>query len=229
MPPPVYTAEDYLGQFQRLLPRGRIWHRGWGWLQDADLLTLMPLWARLNTRLGELIYDIFPCSTSGLLPEWEATLGLPDPCTGPLPTQQQRVAAVCGKFAARGGQSREYFIRLAASLGFEIEIEEYVPFYASRGRAGDPVYDEKWAYAWRVIANPVQVIYFHASISTAGDPLATWGNKVLECMFEALKPAHTEIVFSYTLNSSRWDDGFSIWDEGFSIWDEGLVIDVQPN
>ena len=229
MPPPIYTAEDYLAQFQRLLPRGRVWHRGWGLLQDADLLTLMPLWARLNGRLGDLIADIFPCSTSGLLPEWEETLGLPDPCTGPLPSTPQRVAAVCGKFSARGGSSKEYFVALAASLGFEIQIEEYYPFTASRSRAGDPVYDEKWAYAWKVIATPTQVLYFHASENTAGDPLATWGNKVLECMFEALKPAHTEIVFSYTLAASHWDDGASIWDAGMSVWDEGLVIDAQPN
>jgi uncharacterized protein YmfQ (DUF2313 family) len=228
-PPPQNTPEDYLSQFQRLLPRGRIWHRGWGWVQDADLLTLMPQWARLQVALNRLIAQIFPCSTTELLPEWEATLGLPDPCTGPLPTQQQRTAAVCGKFAARGGQSRDYFIHLAASLGFEIEIETYHPFTASQSRAGDPVYDEKWAYAWRVVASQVQVLYFQASYSAAGDPLATWGNKLLECEFNRMKPAHTVIVFSYVLVSSVWDSApVSIWDGGASIWDEGVIVD-QPN
>jgi uncharacterized protein YmfQ (DUF2313 family) len=229
MPPPVYTATDYATQFQRLLPRGRVWHRGWGLVQDADILALMPLWARLQVRLNDLIAETFPCTTTELLPEWEASLGLPDPCTGPLPTQQQRTAAVCGKFTARGGSSREYFIELAASLGFEIEIELYHPFTASQSRAGDPVYDEKWAYAWRVIAAPVQVIYFEAGISAAGDPLATWGNKLLECELENYKPADSEIVFAYILESSPWDDGASIWDHGDSIWDEGIMIDVKPN
>lgn len=228
-PPPENTPEDYLTQFQRLLPRGRVWHRGWGWVQDADLLTLMPTWARLQLKLNGLITQIFPCTTTELLPEWEASLGLPDPCTGPLPTLQQRTAAVCGKFAARGGQSMEYFIHLAASLGFNIEIETYSPFIASRSRAGDPLYDEKWAYAWRVIADPTQVIYFQASYSAAGDPLATWGNKLLECEFNAYKPAHTQIVFSYILAESNWDTGFSIWDRGDSIWDERIIVDVQPN
>jgi uncharacterized protein YmfQ (DUF2313 family) len=227
-PPPVYQPEDYLAQFQRLLPRGRIWHRGWGLVQDADLLTLMPLWARLQIRLNDLIGEIFPCTTTELLPEWEAALGLPDPCTGQLPTLPQRIAAVCGKFSARGGASREYFIRLAASLGFQIEIEEYVPFTASRSRAGDPVYDEKWAYAWKVIATPTQVLYFRAGQNTAGDPLATWGNKLLECMFEALKPAHTVIVFAYTLAASEWDESGSLWDRGDSVWDKGIIVD-QPN
>lgn len=222
---PVPTSSDYLWQFQRLLPRGRVWHRGWGTLQAEALLTLMPTWVRLHVRADNLIADAFPCSTIELLPEWEATLGLPDPCTGPLATLQQRTAAVCGKFAARGGQSREYFIHLAASLGFEIEIETYSPFYASRSHAGDPIYDEKWAYAWRVIAAETQVLYFTASMSAAGDPLATWGNEILQCEFENYKPAHTEIVFSYVLASSPWDDGFSIWDNGDSIWDGGLTVD----
>lgn len=228
-PPPENTPEDYLTQFQRLLPRGRIWHRGLGWVQDVDLLTLMPTWARLQHKLNDLITQIFPCTTTELLPEWEASLGLPDPCTGPLPTQQQRTAAVCGKFAARGGQSIEYFRHLAASFGFNIEIETYHPFTASQSRAGDPLYDEKWAYAWRVIADPTQVIYFEASYSAAGDPLATWGNKLLECEFENYKPAHTEIIFSYVLAESNWDAGFSIWDRGDSIWDERIIVDVQPN
>lgn len=228
MPPPVYSAENYLTQFQRLLPRGRIWHRGWGWVQDEDLLTLMPTWARLQVRLNDLIAQIFPCSTVELLPEWEATLGLPDPCTGQLPTQQQRTNAVCGKFAGRGGQSREYYIHLAASLGFQIEIETYTPFYASRQRAGDHLYDEKWAYAWRVVAAETQVLYFTASTSVAGDPLATWGNELLECELNRVKPAHTNLNFSYILEYSIWDAGGSIWDRGDSIWDEGTMIDVQP-
>lgn len=228
MPPPVYSPEDYLSGFQRLLPRGRVWHRGWGWAQDADLLTLMPVWVRLQNRLNDLIGQIFPCSTTELVPEWEATLGLPDPCTGPLPTQQQRAQAVCGKFTARGGQSIEYFIHLAASLGFQVEIETYTPFYASRQRAGDPVNDEKWAYVWRVIAEPTQVLYFRASESTAGEPLATWGNQLLECAVERYKPAHTQINFSYRLAASDWDEGFSIWDRGDSMWDGDLIID-QPN
>lgn len=225
-PPPEYRPEDYRAQFQQLLPRGRVWHRGIGLVEDADLLTLMPLWTRLQARLNQLIGEIFPCTTGELLPEWEATLGLPDPCTGPVSMQSQRVAAVCSKFAARGGQSRDYFIRVAAELGFEIRIEEYSPFYASQNKAGDPVYDEKWAYAWKVVSHSMPVIYFHAGISTAGDPLAWWGNKLLECVIEALKPAHTEIVFSYTLGSSIWDAGDSIWDTGFSIWDEGIAINV---
>jgi uncharacterized protein YmfQ (DUF2313 family) len=134
---------------------------------------------------------------------------------------------VCGKFVARGGSSKEYFIHLAASLGYQIEIETFKPFYASQGRAGDPLYSEAWAYAWRVIVQTeTTVIYFTAGQSAAGEPLAVWGRDLLQCMFDALAPADSVIIWSWEINTSIWDGGGSIWDNGDSIWDQGAVVDV---
>ena len=213
---PAFGAADYLAQFQRLLPRGRIWHRGWGRVQDADLLTLMPTWSRLHARLNALIGEIFPCSTYELLTEWEATLGLPDPCVGELDTVQQRVQAVCAKFAARGGQSKTYYHQVAEALGFVIQITEYTPFTVGWS-VGSPLYGKSWAHTWRITAVEDHIWYFEAGVSTAGDPLRVWGNRLLECVFERIKPAHTILLFSYV--GSLWDDGRAVWDDGFSLWD----------
>jgi uncharacterized protein YmfQ (DUF2313 family) len=213
---PAFGATDYLAQFQRLLPRGRIWHRGWGRVQDADLLTLMPTWSRLHARLNALIGEIFPCSTLELLTEWEATLGLPDPCVGELGSVQQRVRAVCAKFAARGGQSKTYYRQVAAALGFSIEIHEFTPFTAG-WEAGLPVYGESWAHTWSITAVAEMIWYFEAGNSTAGEPLRIWGNRLLECVFERIKPAHTILIFRYV--GAVWDSGLARWDGGLSIWD----------
>lgn len=221
------TASDYLWQFQRLLPHGRVWHRGWGSIQAAHLLTLMPTWVRVHGRGNDLVEAIFPCSTVELLPEWEATLGLPDPCVQPpLSTIQQRTAAVCLKFAARGGSSRDYFIHLAASYGFQVEIETFTPFRVNHGRVGGRLYSTDWAFAWRVVVQgaPGTVTYFRVGQSAAGEPLAAWGIKQLECLFETAKPAETEIIWSYTVNSSVWDAGASLWDGGDSVWDKGVFV-----
>lgn len=190
MPAPTFSATDYLWQFQRLLPRGRVWHRGWGTVQAADLLTLMPTWARLSARANDLIVDAFPCTTTDLLPEWEASLGLPDPCTGPLDTIQERVAAVCAKFTARGGQSVAYFIAVCETLGYPgVTIDEFPP--------ASPT-DPGQVHTWRVnIYAPTSTVWFRAGVSTAGDPLAKWGSNVLECTLDMLKPAHTTILFAY--------------------------------
>jgi uncharacterized protein YmfQ (DUF2313 family) len=195
-PPPENSPEDYLTQFQRLLPRGRVWHRGWGLVQDADLLTLMGVWSRLQTAFNTLIADIFPCTTVNLLTEWEETLGLPD-CGMTPGTLQQRTAAVCAKFAARGGQTVDYYIRLAASIGYTITIKQFAPFRAGISRAGDPDNGEAWAYAWQITVPSTVIVWFRASQSTAGDPLATWGNDLLECVIEAAAPAHTVIIWTY--------------------------------
>ena len=215
-----YSATDFLWQFQRLLPRGRIWHRGWGTLQAELLLLLMPSWVRLHNALNDLIAEIFPCSTTELLPEWEATLGLPDPCIGELSTVQQRQTAVCTKFCARGGQSKDYFIALAASIGYTITITEFAPFRASVNRAGDPLNSEDWAFYWQISAPETAVVYFRAGVSTAGEPLAAWGNETLMCLIERYAPAHTIINWRFG-TGSIWDRGASIWDQGESEpWDQ---------
>jgi uncharacterized protein YmfQ (DUF2313 family) len=222
---PLNTASDFLWQFQRLLPRGRLWHRGWGTVQAEDLLTLMPQIVRLNQRAIDVLRETFPCTTSELLPEWEATLGLPDPCIGELNTLQQRQAAVCAKFTARGGQSAAYFVQLAASLGYTITITTFRPFYASEGRVDEPLYDEQWAFVWRVnIFAADTLTYFRVNESTVDEPLVAFGNSVLECLLRAAAPAHTEIIFAY-VEGSIWDiddtgNPDSIWDGGTSLWDQ---------
>jgi uncharacterized protein YmfQ (DUF2313 family) len=221
------SALDYLWQFQRLLPRGRVWQRGWGTLQAAYLLTLMPTWARLHASFNALVVDVFPCSTVGMLPEWEASLGLPDPCVQPpLATIQQRTAAVCAKFAARGGSSIEYFMRLGASLGYQIEIQTFKPFRTGQSRTGDRLYSEEWIFAWRInIQGDVgSITYFRSGKSSAGERLATWGIQQLQCILAEFAPANTIPIWAYQINSSIWDGGASIWDSGLSVWDEGVIV-----
>jgi uncharacterized protein YmfQ (DUF2313 family) len=220
------TAADYLWQFQRLLPRGRVWHRGWGTAQAEQLITLMPQWVRLHVTAAGLLGDAFPCSTVQLLPEWEATLGLPDPCVQPPNTMiQQRQAAVCAKFAARGGCSQQYFIDLAASLGYDITITTYAPFRAGVSRVGTPLYSSAWASAWmiEIIGAPDAITYFRAGISAVGERLADWTVSELQCLFEAIAPANTVPLFEY-FETSIWDVGASVWDGGTSNWDRGVIL-----
>lgn len=228
MPAPVYTALDYLAQTQRLLPRGRVWHRGFGTLQAQYLLTLMPTVVRLNERAANLLVDAFPCGNPyELLPEWEASLGLPDACTGPLPTLQQRQAAVCAKFIHRGGQSIAYYESVAEALGYAIRVETYQPFRVNINRVTQPLYAEAWANTFKVIGPLVTVTYFRSGISTVGEPLAAWGNELLECTIRALAPAHTRVIFAYP-TESQWDQHRSLWDVDQSQWDYREPTKAEP-
>ncbi|HDR9510656.1 phage tail protein [Burkholderia cepacia] len=191
---PNFKAADFLKALQALMPRGRVWPRAQDAIQTNALSGLAPSYERQTARANYLLVDAFPATTTELLPEWEETLGLPDPCAGPAPTLQQRRSQVVARFANSGGQSIQFYIDFAANLGFEITVTQFAPFRVGQNRAGDPVYSEAWAYAWRVNAPAVTISYFRASQSAAGEPLATWGNSVLACEMRAIKPAHTEVI-----------------------------------
>ncbi|MGS1033322.1 putative phage tail protein [Burkholderia glumae] len=136
----------------------------------------------------------FPSTAVELLPEWEAALGLPDPCAGESPSLAQRQAQVVARFTNNGGASIAYFVNYAKTLGFDIGISEFTPFRAGQQAAGDSCGEEGWAHTWRINAPSTTINYFRASASTAGEPLATWGNSVLLCEMNTLKPAHTLVI-----------------------------------
>jgi uncharacterized protein YmfQ (DUF2313 family) len=140
---------------------------------------------------------MFPDSGEGL-DEWERLLGLPDPCLiGVKQTTRQRINAVISKLRGSGGQSKSFFISLAKALGYDITITNFRPARAGLARAGDPINGGDWSFAWRVNAPAVTVTRAAAGMAAAGDPLAAWGNAVLECRFNQMKPAESFLIFGY--------------------------------
>jgi len=152
---------------------------------------------RLTNRANELLVDGFPATAYELLPDWESSLGLPDPCAGAAPTIQQRRAQVVARFSNSGGQSIAYFEDFAAALGYEVSIQNFAPARAGQSRCGDADYGRDWAFAWAVDLPLSNVVHARASQSAAGEPLSSWGNDVLQCEFGATKPAHSILIFRY--------------------------------
>lgn len=152
----------------------------------------------LSDAQADTVYSaIFP-DTGQALTDWERVLALPDPCLIGVPQSVgQRVQAVISKMQGRGGQSKAFFIALAKSLGYEITITTFRPPGAGQARAGTPLYGGEWAFAWRVNAPAVTVSHAKAGMAGAGDPLAAWGNKSLECRLSQMKPAESILLFGY--------------------------------
>lgn len=191
------TADQYREQLRALLPPGRAFPREPGMELGRLLDAMAQELARVDARGLDLIQEALPSSTNELLPDWERAAGLPDPCTGQLATRQARRAALVSKLASTGGQSPAYFIEIAAELGFEVTIDEFRPFRAGWSSAGDELSNGDWRYTWRVNAPDTTVVEFRAGQSSAGEPLRTWGNDLLECRIAQLKPAHTHVLFAY--------------------------------
>lgn len=179
---PNYAAADYAQAMANLLPRGPAWSRDPGSNMMSLMGALAPTYERSGAAAAQLIFDIFPATTEALLVEWEETLGLPDPCTPAGSSVQQRRASVLAKFIASGGQSTSYYEDVAAALGFPITITEL--------SAAD--------YAWQINAQNINLSYFTAGYSVAGDPLWTVGNTELECRIRQIMPAHTVLTFVYS-------------------------------
>lgn len=194
---PVFRAADFLQAFLKLLPRGRVWPRDTDAVQNRALLGLNTVYENNSARALSLLKDAFPASTYELLPEWEATLGLPDPCVGPSPTVQQRVSQVVARLTGTGGQSIGYYRSVATTLGYDITIQQFVPSRCGQS-LGKPLGGLDWAFAWQVTAPAFTVHKFRLGASTVGEPLAYWNNNVLTCELSAIAPAHTILNFQFS-------------------------------
>lgn len=193
------TAADYLAQLQALLPQGFAWPRQ----ADAALTKLLLAWAdemaRIDGRAADLVEEADPRTTAELLADWERVAGLPDPCVAALGISQttaQRRAALVAKLTTIGGQSAAYYIALAASLGYTITVTEFNPFQAGSD-AGDALTNDGWRFVWQVNAPAANIVEFAAGRSSAGEPLRSWDNELLECVINRLRPAHTHVLFAY--------------------------------
>jgi uncharacterized protein YmfQ (DUF2313 family) len=191
----------YREMMKSLLPFGMAWTR------DA-LSTLHQLldglsveFSRIHERADDLLAEMEPTGTIELLSEWESVWGLPNQCTGALSTLDERRAALLAKMIHVGQQTPGFFVRVAATLGYTIVVEENID--------GDP-------YVWRIVSGIITTpVYARAGSARAGDQIRTWGGEMLECAMRALNPAHLEVLFAYieadvqpALESATiWDDG----------------------
>lgn len=192
------TADEYREQLKALLPPGQAFPRDRGTNLNLLLDGMAQELARLDSRALRVTEEAIPTTSLELLPDWERVTGLPDKCVGTLETTLQgRRNAVAAKLFSTGGQSIQFFLGVAASLGFDVSIKEFRPFRAGRSRAGDPLSNGDWVFTWRINAPEVTVIPFRAGRSFAGEPLRAWGNDILECKFNQIKPAHTVLQFAY--------------------------------
>jgi len=192
------SANDYLQQLINLTPQGDVFPTeataNWVLMLDAIAQTC----ARIDANAVLLLNEAFPDTTTQLLPNWERVAGLPDDCSVLGDTYEIRRLNLIAKLTSRGGQSKEYFIEVAASLGYTVTITEFRPFRVSISRVGDPLCDANWWFVWQVNSQLNTIVWFRAGRSAAGEPLASWGNTRLECIMKKYKPAHTIVQFAYS-------------------------------
>lgn len=171
-----FSADDYASAARALAPRGPAWANDPASVQGKTLAALaLTLW-RSDAAAVQLLADAYPGSTTALIDEWEASVGLTAPAGA---TIEQRRSRVLSRLIGTGGQSRSRFITFAAALGFTITIENFAPLRVGQFSAGAAVYGLAWASAWRVRI-------------TASQGLMT--PTQLKAELDAIRPAETIIL-----------------------------------
>jgi uncharacterized protein YmfQ (DUF2313 family) len=146
------TGDDYKQAFLALLPQGQAWPRHPESLLYKVVAGLCEYWGFVDSRAADLLeIESDPRKTVELLPDWERNWGLPDPCYAAPQTIDQRQLALVMRMTMQGSASREFYIQVAAQIGYSITITEYRVFVVGIDRCGDnrvygdgsnPMFDE---------------------------------------------------------------------------------------
>lgn len=190
------SATDYLRLLQSLLPRGRAWRFKSGSSFTQFLQASADELARIDARSFDLLNEADPRITDELLTDWEKEYDLPDDCFLADKSITERRQDIFSKLITVGQQYRQYFIDIAAALGYTITITEFTPFWMAIGAMGDSIGEQTNLFWWRI------------NIIDSGSSSGAFNNEFgkgfnvfdlsfdnLECLFNKLKPAHTRLLF----------------------------------
>jgi len=142
-------------------------------------------------RADALLSEFDPRTALQTIPEWERVLG-----KGTYASMGARRAFLIGKLNEVGGQSKQYFIDLAKSLGFVITIDEFRPSDLMANVMA-PMFTQEWHFVMRINAG-IGASYHQATVmDTVMDALAYWGSADFEAALREDAPAHVQVLFAY--------------------------------
>lgn len=193
------TAEEYRQQLRGLLPAGPAW--------DPELVPEIELvlqgvaveFARLDGRAVDLLNEMDPSGVSELVPDWEAIMGLPDPCLGLNPAFEDRRLAVRRRLFEVGGQTPAYFIDIAVGQGYPQAsvIEHRAPRFG-RARFGLAHFGT-WSaqFMWTLDTGPRRRLGRRFGASFWGERFGANPSGALECVIRRSAPAHALEFINY--------------------------------
>lgn len=198
------TYQEYEEMLRQFLPPGPAFPRGDYESVMAMLLEVFALeLSRIDSRVDALIREDDPRVSVECFREWLEEWGLPDVCSNLLSNLTDSVLRqlLLFRITVPGGQSRAFFIDLAARFGYRIQIDELAR-HTVMSEVMDAMWSQNHPYIWRVnvlsgTSEENTTASMHTVIGGADEPLAWWGDQLIECLIERYKPAQTEVVYGY--------------------------------
>lgn len=191
----------WLTALQALLPPGEALTREPGARLTRLFEAIAALFSQAQQRAESLqAQSADPLVATDMLPDWERLLGLPDDCMASLNLSLQDRQRIAGqRLVEQGGQSRAYFIDLAARLGEPgVTVTEFRRFTCNSD-CNDALYSAPDRFYWRVnFPHPANNARFMNCNDSCDSPLQQYQPSLAECPISERKPAHTNVIFSYT-------------------------------
>lgn len=194
------TERDYSHQIDELLPRGPIWNRAPGSTLDAVLYALGREAARADARINQVLEEADPRTSVEELSRWFDDYGIPSACLEAIadPSQEQMRQELLAKITSNLGLTAAFFESLAGTLGYQAKVTTFTE-HDVNDDVEHPLYAKQWTTVMTLgitIRSNGNAEYLDVTWG-ADEPLARWGNALLECVIRALAPAHVYVIFMY--------------------------------
>jgi uncharacterized protein YmfQ (DUF2313 family) len=161
------------------------------------LIGLANEWCNSTSKLNDVSNEYNPKNTTNLIEEWEAFVGIPDSCIAIASTLEQRRKNILLKLAGINATTEKQFKDIASILGYTIQVSNGVATSTFPLTLPFLLISEASAPFTIVITLPKSqepsgfVLTFPFTL-TSQQP------EILNCLFNKIKPANTQLFFRYS-------------------------------
>lgn len=161
------------------------------------LIGLASEWLNFRSKINEVSNEYNPKTTTKLIEEWEEFVGIPDDCIPVASTIEQRRLNVLLKLAGINATTEKQFKNVASILGYNIEVSNGVSTSTFPLTLPFLLIAEASAPFTIVITLPSS-IQPNGFTLTFPFTLTSQQPAILDCLFNKLKPANTQLFFRYS-------------------------------
>jgi len=161
------------------------------------LLGLASEWLNFRSKINEVADEYNPQKTTALIQEWEQFVGIPDDCIPVASTIEQRRLNVLLKLAGINATTEKQFKNVASILGYNIEVSNGVSTSTFPLTLPFLLISEASAPFTIVITLPSSIKPSGFAL-TFPFTLTSQQPAILDCLFNKLKPANTQLFFRYS-------------------------------
>lgn len=198
----VDLEHKYKELILNLFPNGRAWNK----LRNSKFTKLIETYSkefvRVHKRVDQVLEEADPRTISETMDDWERVLGLPDSCTfGVDQSFEERKLTILQKLTTGGGANAAFFEEIATQFGYpDVKVTNYKRCRSGAARSGDSITNIGWEFVFRISSPDALAQTAKSGSAKSGDPIRKFGNPIMECVMQKLKPAHTTIDFSFGEN-----------------------------